>query len=73
MKHVKLLFVRVFPVVVLLMAFCLNMQAQTGITIKGVVTDQKKESVIGASVIVKGHSGLGTISDQDGHFTISVH
>ncbi|EXG77771.1 TonB-linked outer membrane protein, SusC/RagA family [Xylanibacter oryzae DSM 17970] len=72
MKHVKLLFVRVFPVVVLLMAFCLNMHAQSGITIKGVVTDQKNESVIGASVVVKGRPGLGTISDLDGHFTISV-
>lgn len=46
--------------------------AQTGNvkTISGVVVDEKEESVIGASVVVKGTS-IGTITDIDGNFSLS--
>ena len=42
-----------------------------GITIKGHVTDQAKEPIIGASVVVKGSSN-GTTTDLDGNFNLTV-
>lgn len=41
-------------------------------TVKGTVLDEKGETVIGASVLVKGGQGNGTITDLDGRFQISV-
>jgi len=48
----------------------LTIQAQTGNTITGKVTDKKGEDIIGASVLIKGTS-LGTITDINGNFTLS--
>ena len=36
----------------------------------GVVLDATGEPMIGASVVVKGKSGLGTVTDIDGNFTL---
>lgn len=46
-----------------------SMQKQ--IIVKGVVKDEKGEPVIGANVVEKGISN-GTITDADGHFSLSV-
>ena len=40
-------------------------------TITGLVTDEAKEPLIGASVVVKGTT-VGTITDFDGNFVLSV-
>ena len=40
-------------------------------TIKGVVTDEKGEALIGVNILVKGTS-KGTITDLDGNFTLSA-
>jgi TonB-linked SusC/RagA family outer membrane protein len=40
-------------------------------TVKGIVLDQAREPVIGASVVVKGSTGVGTTTDIDGRFTLS--
>ena len=37
---------------------------------KGVVVDATGEPVIGASVVVKGKAGVGTVTDIDGNFTL---
>ena len=37
---------------------------------KGVVTDATGEPVIGATVLVKGKTGVGTVTDIDGNFTL---
>lgn len=47
-----------------------EMVQQTG-TITGKVTDSNGESIIGASVVVKGTSN-GTITDIDGNFTLNA-
>jgi len=39
---------------------------------KGFVLDDKGESVIGASIVLKGNTSVGTITDIDGNFTIDV-
>ena len=41
-------------------------------TISGTVVDESGQSVIGASVIVVGNSSVGTITDMDGKYTLSV-
>lgn len=49
----------------------LNAQNST-INVKGVVTDAAGEPVIGASVVQKGNTNHGTITDLGGNFTLSV-
>lgn len=44
--------------------------AQAEAECKGVVFDTTGEPMIGASVVVKGKSGLGTVTDIDGNFTL---
>lgn len=49
----------------------LSVSAQN-VTVKGTVTDKTGETVIGASVVEKGNTSNGTITDIDGNFTLSV-
>jgi hypothetical protein len=46
--------------------------AQNGITVKGIVVDSNGEEIIGASVVVKGNASIGTISDMEGNFMLTV-
>ena len=48
------------------MLFALTISAQS--TIKGHVKDDTGESIIGASIVVKGTQG-GTVTDFDGNFS----
>lgn len=41
-------------------------------TISGIVTDQTGEPIIGANVVVKEESNIGTSTDFDGNFTLNV-
>ena len=49
----------------------LGVSAQN-VTVKGTVKDKMGETVIGASVVQKGNTSVGTITDIDGNFTLSV-
>lgn len=61
------------PCLFLLMLFsCLTVSAQKGITVKGTVFDSNGETIIGASVVLKGNNSIGTISDIDGNFMLTV-
>ena len=72
MKNVKKKIQRI-PYLFLLMLFsCLTASAQQGITVKGTVLDDNGETIIGASVVVKGNNSIGTISDIDGNFVLTV-
>ena len=46
--------------------------AQKGITVRGTVLDSNGETIIGASVTLKGNNSVGTISDIDGNFVLTV-
>ena len=48
----------------------LSVSAQN-VTVKGTVKDKTGETVIGASVVQKGNTGNGTITDIDGNFSVS--
>ena len=43
-----------------------------GVTVKGVVSDVTGEPIIGASVVEKGNTANGTITDLDGNFTLTI-
>ncbi len=43
-----------------------------GVSIKGTVVDSNGEALIGASVVVKGNTALGTVTDFDGNFSLNV-
>ena len=49
----------------------LGVSAQN-VTVKGTVKDKAGETVIGASVVQKGNTGNGTITDIDGNYSLSV-
>src|SRR5574344_1433857 len=72
MKQKKLFRKKVFFIVTLLMAFCLNMHSQNNLTVKGMIVDSQNEPVIGASVTVKGNTSSGVISDISGKYTLTV-
>ena len=61
-----------FLLVLMLLCRGLTAWAQQGVMVKGVVLDENEETVIGASVMVKGSSTMGTISDIDGNFQLMV-
>ena len=71
-KNLKQLIRQTIPAILMLFAFSTMLYAQNGVTVKGNVTDNAAEPLIGASVIVKGQPGLGTVTDIDGNFQLTV-
>lgn len=57
--------------ILLCLGITLNLSARNPVIITGTVTDERGESVIGASILEKG-TATGTITDVDGRFTLSV-
>ena len=72
MKTLNMLFKRFVPTLTLLLCFALGAFAQGGIAVSGQVTDEAGESVIGATVTVKGLGGTGAVTDFDGNFHLTV-
>jgi TonB-linked SusC/RagA family outer membrane protein len=67
----KWVYVSRICLLVLALTFTFDLSAQNRKTISGTVLDEKGESVIGASVSVKGTTN-GTITDIDGFFSLDV-
>ncbi len=72
MKNLKQLIRKAVSAILMLMAFSTTLSAQNNIQITGTVTDASEEPLIGASVVVKGQSSLGTVTDFDGNFVLKV-
>jgi len=72
MKNLKQLIRKAVSTILMLMAFSTTLSAQNNIQITGTVTDASEEPLIGASVVVKGQSSLGTVTDFDGNFVLKV-
>ena len=49
-----------------------SVQAADNITVRGTLVDENGEPVMAAAVVLKGNTSIGTASDLDGNFTISV-
>ena len=52
-------------------ALSIGVEQSKGIQVKGTVLDEDKLPIIGANIMVKGTS-LGTITDMDGNFVLTV-
>ena len=53
--------------------FCsVSLMAQNGILVKGKVLDANDEPLIGAAIVLKGNTNVGTVADFDGNFSIEV-
>ncbi|MCM1110788.1 MAG: TonB-dependent receptor [Clostridium sp.] len=65
------LYLRTTVMTLLLSVFALSAYAAGQITVKGTVTDDSGEPLIGANVRVEG-GGNGTVTNIDGQYTISV-
>ena len=63
---------RAFSALLLMLMLALTASAQQGIQVSGTVVDDNGEPVIGASVILEGKSGAGTITDFDGNFHLTA-
>ena len=59
-------------ILVLMLFFCVVGATLAQRTVTGTVSDESGETLIGASVIVKGPEGVGTTTDIDGNFSIDV-
>jgi len=70
MKKIKNRLIRVAALMLPLLFFSFLTMAQT-LTVKGTVSDEKKTPIPGVTVAVKGTT-IGTITDIDGKYTISV-
>lgn len=58
--------IKTFATLLLMMVMCVGALAQSNITITGTVKDSNGEELIGASVVVKGNTSLGTVTDFNG-------
>ena len=72
MKNLKQLIRQTIPAMMMLFACSSMLHAQNGVTVTGSVTDNAAEPLIGASVVVKGQTSLGTVTDFDGNFQLKV-
>ena len=72
MKNLKQLIRQTIPAILMLFTFSTTLYAQNGVVVKGSVTDNAAEPLIGASVVVKGQASLGTVTDIDGNFQLKV-
>lgn len=58
---------------IMLLCLCSTVMAQQEkVVVKGVVTDEAKEPLIGVNVTVKDMPGLGSITDMNGHYSITM-
>lgn len=63
---------KLFILCTILLWVAVDALAQQAVTISGIVTDESKEPIIGANVVVKNVAGLGVITDLDGRYQIKV-
>jgi hypothetical protein len=72
MENVKKQLQKIPYLILCLLLICVTAYAQDRIKVTGSVFDSKGETIIGANVTLKGNSSIGTITDIDGNFVLSV-
>lgn len=66
---------RLVRTILVSLAFLLNfgsLYAQQSIVVEGKVTDEQQNPVVGATVVVKGKTSIGTVADINGEFILEV-
>lgn len=72
MENVKKQLQKIPYLILCLLLISVTAYAQDRIKVTGSVIDSKGETIIGANVTLKGNSSIGTITDIDGNFVLSV-
>lgn len=72
MENVKKQFQKNLYLFLLMLFSCLTVAAQRRVTVRGTIVDDNSEPIIGASIVVKGSNSVGTISDLNGSFVLTV-
>jgi TonB-linked SusC/RagA family outer membrane protein len=72
MKNVKKRFRKIPCLFLFMLLGYLTAYAQNNITVKGMVVDEQGDAVIGANVRLKENTSVGTLTDIDGNFMLSV-
>ena len=72
MKNKKKQIWKIPGICLFLLLICLTAKAQKGNLITGNIVDEEGEPLIGANVSLKGNTAIGTITDYDGNFSLSI-
>ncbi len=72
MKNVKKQFQKIPYLFLCIWLYSLAITAQNGISVRGIVLDEDNEPVIGANITLKGDKSIGTITDIEGNFQLTV-
>lgn len=73
MKQFVYLFQKIPSLLIILLVMCVTpAMSQNMVTVKGRVVDAKSTPMIGATVVSKGNSSIGAVTDLDGNFTLKV-
>jgi TonB-dependent SusC/RagA subfamily outer membrane receptor len=71
-KNIKKRFSKTHFLILFLFFNAFVTYAQTSVTIKGIITDQSGDPVIGAIITAKADNTKKVLSDKDGNFTLAV-
>lgn len=63
---------RILCMCLLLSLICIPLSAQNVKTVTGLVLDEKDDPVIGATVKLKGHPSIVTVTDMEGKFSLKI-
>lgn len=72
MKYLNQFITKTVLLATMLLGAGMTTQAQDSFEAAGTVVDDSGEPVIGASVVLKGKTGVGTVTDFDGNFRLKV-
>ncbi|MFM2285045.1 MAG: hypothetical protein RLZZ543_542 [Bacteroidota bacterium] len=56
----------------LLFIFCFIASTQAQVTVRGKISDDNGETIIGATVVLKNNKSLGAITDFDGNYSLQI-
>lgn len=72
MKNRRKTITKISCLFMLMLFSCVMVSAQNKTTVKGTILDNKGESIVGASVVLKDNNSVGTTSDSNGDFVLTV-
>lgn len=70
MKNVIKQIQKTSALVLCMLLYCISMNAQNEVTIRGIVVDESDEPIIGAIVVLKDDRTVGAVTDIDGQFQL---
>lgn len=72
MENKKMRILKIPYFILFLLCSCLTVYAQDKVIVNGIIVDETGEPVIGVSVILREDRKIGTVTDMDGNFSLTV-